>query len=855
MSKKKAVAEELFCICRRPFDDNDEDQMMIECDECNDWLHGKCVGVSIREAADIEIYICPRCVTEDKKIIYKKCLNNHRHDFSDPDGFKKPMQAGTKAFVEKLLTRSFPDAIENKVVKRLSSGSDLTIDYFEKHGFDCPILIENKKELQFSMPDSCDINLTKIENIVGSDYEIDVIDVERQESFPMKIAELNEYFMTWPRKKTYNLISFEISKTNLTLDITAPKIVCDISWASNNIWPQSNDSTEVNSDGNKNNKATKNYLVKPEVQKYCLISAANSYTDFHVDFGGSSVWYHTVKGDKVFYLMKPTDENLKTYEKWLCFKNHSEVFLGDKIKDCYIFRVKEGNTIFLPTGWIHAVYTPHDSLVFGGNFLHSYNIPLQLKIYDMEMRLKTPEKFRFPAFETFQWYALKHFEQKLKKANANRECIKRKELNDLKHLRDQLKKWISSKNFYELHDYQVPRTIDCEKLVNMMNRELYKAEVLLKSDAPTENSLKIKLKLNPTNLSSSTSTLVCDEKPKAKKEKEVLAFAPNLNIPEIKIDHAEIQKVKEDKDPLEDDKLRPPIRLVMKIPKLYNACADSLLTNPAIVETQSEPIKPIKLKIKTQDMVTIASNVKDDIEYESDAEMHNEDDELMNELKNSYQDNDFFYPSLKSCGTTARTSKKVKKEEMKLEPFVTNVNQSEVNDTGEKQSRKRKIKPHAAQYLETKPESTNDSAIENGKQEIKETEVESPKNRLEKMIEKNLTKEKPEIDTGNSQDDSKAGESDDIDFNVEDEDDLDYDQEFKIKCEQNLKLSKKLKTKSVKHQKKLDSQDTDGAGTTRTTDPTSKSSNQLNKKSKKKGYATTKQRLGKLLKLNRLVNI
>ena len=30
-------------------------------------------------------------------------------------------------------------------------------------------------------------------------------------------------------------------------------------------------------------------------------------------------------------------------------------------------------------GWIHAVYTSEDSLVFGGNFLQSYNIKLQLK--------------------------------------------------------------------------------------------------------------------------------------------------------------------------------------------------------------------------------------------------------------------------------------------------------------------------------------------------------------------------------------------------------------------------------------------------------------------------------------------
>lgn len=37
----------------------------------------------------------------------------------------------------------------------------------------------------------------------------------------------------------------------------------------------------------------------PAVQKYCLISSGGSYTDFHVDFGGTTVWYHVMHGRKV----------------------------------------------------------------------------------------------------------------------------------------------------------------------------------------------------------------------------------------------------------------------------------------------------------------------------------------------------------------------------------------------------------------------------------------------------------------------------------------------------------------------------------------------------------------------------
>lgn len=42
----------------------------------------------------------------------------------------------------------------------------------------------------------------------------------------------------------------------------------------------------------------------------------------------------------------------------------------------------------IPTGWIHGVYTPTDSLIFGGNFLHGFNIDGQLRIAALERRLQ-----------------------------------------------------------------------------------------------------------------------------------------------------------------------------------------------------------------------------------------------------------------------------------------------------------------------------------------------------------------------------------------------------------------------------------------------------------------------------------
>lgn len=54
------------------------------------------------------------------------------------------------------------------------------------------------------------------------------------------------------------------------------------------------------------------------------------------------------------------------------------------------------------TGWIHAVYTPDDSLVFGGNFIHSYNIPGQIKISEIEDNTKVI-LLSSACWENFTW--------------------------------------------------------------------------------------------------------------------------------------------------------------------------------------------------------------------------------------------------------------------------------------------------------------------------------------------------------------------------------------------------------------------------------------------------------------------
>lgn len=70
--------------------------------------------------------------------------------------------------------------------------------------------------------------------------------------------------------------------------------------------------------------------------------------------------YHILRGSKVFWLIPPTEKNLQLYEKWVLSGKQSDVFFGDTVEKCTRVYLTAGNTFFIPTGYIHAVYTPTD---------------------------------------------------------------------------------------------------------------------------------------------------------------------------------------------------------------------------------------------------------------------------------------------------------------------------------------------------------------------------------------------------------------------------------------------------------------------------------------------------------------
>ncbi|XP_061767962.1 lysine-specific demethylase 7A [Nerophis ophidion] len=382
------AAAPLYCVCRQPYDVS---RFMIECDICKDWFHGSCVQVEEHHAVDIDVYHCPNCDIIHGPSLMKRRHNWHRHDYTEPNDGAKPVQAGTPVFVKELQSRTFPSGEE--ILMRMK-GEQVTPKYLERHGFNYPIMVTEMEGLGLKLPPQA-FNVRDVEQYVGGDKMIDVIDVARQADSKMKLSQFIKYFTNPHRPKVLNLISLEFSDTKMSELVVVPDVAQKMSWVEN-YWPDDS------------------FFPKPFVQKYCLMGVKDSYTDFHIDFGGTSVWYHVLWGEKIFYLIKPTPANLALYEAWSSSPNQSEVFFGDKVDKCYKCVVPQGTTLLIPTGWIHGVLTSQDCMAFGGNFLHNLNISMQLRCYEMERRLKTPDLFKFPYFEAISWYVAKNLLKTLK---------------------------------------------------------------------------------------------------------------------------------------------------------------------------------------------------------------------------------------------------------------------------------------------------------------------------------------------------------------------------------------------------------------------------------------------------------
>ena len=277
-----------------------------------------------------------------------------------------------------------------------------------------PATYDPRMKVTFDIPQ---YGIQEVTAKVGPERKVPVMDVMTQNNSPRwDMKRWCEYFLLQgpARDKIRNVISLEISDTELGGEITVPKVVTDMDLVLK-LFENDQDLAEL---------LKSNGVFPPKVRKYILMSVAGSYTDFHIDFAGTSVYYSPLFGHKQFILIPPVHRNLEAYKKWCLSDEQNNVWFPSLLKplakrdkermhssgvpDAYlnngfVVDILPGDLLLLPSMWIHAVYTKEDSIIIGGNFLNLLSLESHLQTYKIEVATRVNDQFKFPNFVKFVW--------------------------------------------------------------------------------------------------------------------------------------------------------------------------------------------------------------------------------------------------------------------------------------------------------------------------------------------------------------------------------------------------------------------------------------------------------------------
>ena len=124
------------------------------------------------------------------------------------------------------------------------------------------------------------------------------------------------------------------------------------------------------------------------------MSVQGCYTDFHIDFGGTSVWYHILHGEKVFWLIPPTEKNVEIYTNWVLSGKQGDIFLADHVEGCQKIELLQGFTFIIPSG-MHLDAYMFICLLIDLLNESSYELFLLLFVHGLSVYLSVCKLFAF----------------------------------------------------------------------------------------------------------------------------------------------------------------------------------------------------------------------------------------------------------------------------------------------------------------------------------------------------------------------------------------------------------------------------------------------------------------------------
>lgn len=374
--------------------------LWLQCSPCQQWYHIQCLALPATEVNSIHDYHCTRCERKHGPLTLKRRLKRAKImvDYvalNDGNTFivdksEHPHVNRMLRVVQDMASDDKKDSDSEKY--NINSHNYIITSNPSTETLDTPTLIPNcdLESVGMRMPRARElIDVDYITECVGEDETVEVMDVLSQQGVQpaWKMGQWRDYFKLDNRDRIRNVISLEVSESEVGQKFTRPRVVRELDLV-DHVWRRDDPQP------------------RSKVTKYCLMSVCGSFTDFHIDFGGTSVYYTVCSGAKTFLMYPPTAHNLEVYERWCLDQDQNYLWLPDYdkgLKDGISVTLKPGDLFLIPSGWIHAVYTPKDSIVIGGNFLTVKDMAMQITISNIEKRTGVPLRFRFPMFNKVLW--------------------------------------------------------------------------------------------------------------------------------------------------------------------------------------------------------------------------------------------------------------------------------------------------------------------------------------------------------------------------------------------------------------------------------------------------------------------
>lgn len=383
----------------------DIDSSWICCDICLQWFHTPCVSLTDDDVNQITSYHCDDCSTDHGPSQMKRKLKRSvakidyvALDQGDTFALDKSMHPHVPSFEQ--FSPEVNLSAKQTYVEVLRP--EQLVKSYVLQGLSRPVIVPNVDSGDCGMQLPCsrsDLLVHYIAKKTGADAKVEVMDVlsQQSESPGWNLEQWEKYFYTpaSARDRIRNVISLEVSDVpDLGTTFVRPQMVRDLDIV-DKVWCGKD--------------------PRPKVTTYCLMSVASSYTDFHIDFSGTPVYYTVCQGSKTFLMYPPTPENLELYKLWCEEPQQNFIWFGDYTRKVggkkrqpengFKVSLKKGDLFIIPSGWIHAVYTPEDAVIVGGNYLTLRDIPMHLVIYSLERDTHVPAKYRFPKFFKVLWLA------------------------------------------------------------------------------------------------------------------------------------------------------------------------------------------------------------------------------------------------------------------------------------------------------------------------------------------------------------------------------------------------------------------------------------------------------------------